>query len=323
MLGEPLGLSAGGPAQPRPRPQRASKLEPFHAAIGELLEQDPHASAIVILQRLRQRGFDGGVTILKDYLHQVRTESASRRAYVRVESPPAAGAMAQPRAVQLHVPKHRPNGDVVMPPAVAHFAAVRAASEPKQASLTYSWTMHSWTFFRISLPSARVRPRVSMATSSRSSWATSCTCSWPVSLTATSWRRSFMPYLPYARPADKRLLGWWIEVVSCHQGTKCSSGLAPPPQFLVVSYIQTNADLIPNFGERRNGERISTATAESTVNQVISKRMVKKQQMRWSRRGAHLLLQVRTRELNGELRHTFAGWYPALDREAEQRKEAA
>jgi len=132
-----------------------------------------------------------------------------------------------------------------------------------------------------------------------------------------------MPYLPYARPADKRLLGWWIEVVSCHQGTKCSSGLAPPPQFLVVSYIQTNADLIPNFGERRNGERISTATAESTVNQVISKRMVKKQQMRWSRRGAHLLLQVRTRELNGELRHTFAGWYPALDREAEQRKEAA
>lgn len=76
------------PAQPRPRPQRTSKLEPFHAAVGELLEQDPHASAVVILQRLRGRGFDGGITILKDYLHKVRTESVARRAYVRVESQP-------------------------------------------------------------------------------------------------------------------------------------------------------------------------------------------------------------------------------------------
>jgi transposase len=76
------------PAQPRPQPQRTSKLEPFHAAIGELLEQDSSASAVVILQRLRGRGFDGGISILKDYLHKVRTESAARRAYVRVESPP-------------------------------------------------------------------------------------------------------------------------------------------------------------------------------------------------------------------------------------------
>jgi len=76
------------PAQPRPQPQRTSKLEPFHAAIGELLEQDPGASAVVILQRLRGRGFEGGIAILKDYLHQVRTEAAARRAYVRVESQP-------------------------------------------------------------------------------------------------------------------------------------------------------------------------------------------------------------------------------------------
>jgi transposase len=76
------------PARPRPQPKRTSKLEPFHAAIGELLEQDPNASAVVILQRLRGRGFDGGISILKDYLHKVRTESAARRAYVRVESPP-------------------------------------------------------------------------------------------------------------------------------------------------------------------------------------------------------------------------------------------
>ena len=47
------------------------------------------------------------------------------------------------------------------------------------------------------------------------------------------------------------------------------------------TYIENNANFIPNYGERyRNGERISTGFVESTVNQVISKRMVKKQQMR-------------------------------------------
>ena len=64
------------------------------------------------------------------------------------------------------------------------------------------------------------------------------------------------------------------------------------------THIGGNSEEIPNYGERyRCGEPISTATAEATVNQVISKRMVKKQQMRWSPRGAHLLLQVRTRVL--------------------------
>ena len=48
------------------------------------------------------------------------------------------------------------------------------------------------------------------------------------------------------------------------------------------------------------------------MNQVISKRMVKKQQMRWSQRGAHLLLQIRTRVLNGEWEATFRTWYPGF-----------
>jgi len=77
------------------------------------------------------------------------------------------------------------------------------------------------------------------------------------------------------------------------------------------TYVENNRDFIPNYGERyRQGERISTAFVESTVNQVISKRMVKRQQMQWSQRGAHLLLQTRTRVLNDELEETFRGWYP-------------
>jgi hypothetical protein len=73
------------------------------------------------------------------------------------------------------------------------------------------------------------------------------------------------------------------------------------------TYIGRNSEEIPNYGERhRCGEPISTATAEGAVNQVISRRMVKKQQMRWSPRGAHLLLQVRTRVLNDDLAGDFA-----------------
>ena len=47
------------------------------------------------------------------------------------------------------------------------------------------------------------------------------------------------------------------------------------------THIRANAGSIPNYGERyRTGEVISSSIAESAVNQVISKRMVKKQQMR-------------------------------------------
>jgi hypothetical protein len=51
---------------------------------------------------------------------------------------------------------------------------------------------------------------------------------------------------------------------------------------------------------------------ESTVNYVVSKRMVKKQQMKWSQRGAHLLLQIRTRVLNGKWEEAFRRWYPGF-----------
>jgi hypothetical protein len=51
---------------------------------------------------------------------------------------------------------------------------------------------------------------------------------------------------------------------------------------------------------------------ESTVNLVISRHFAKKQRMRWSKIGAYLLLQTRTRALDGTLRDLFTGWYPAM-----------
>ncbi len=78
-------------------------------------------------------------------------------------------------------------------------------------------------------------------------------------------------------------------------------------------YIAGNAGSLINYGERyRAGERISSCLAESTVNAVISKRFAKRQQMQWTKRGAHLLLQTRTRTLDGTLRSMFERWHPGL-----------
>ena len=79
------------------------------------------------------------------------------------------------------------------------------------------------------------------------------------------------------------------------------------------TYIANNQAFLPDYGDRqRNQEVISTAFTESAVNQLVSKRMVKQQQMHWTQRGAHLLLQVRAQVLNDELRKTFQRWYPAM-----------
>ena len=72
------------------------------------------------------------------------------------------------------------------------------------------------------------------------------------------------------------------------------------------TYVRRNAHTIANYAERhRYGERVSTAFAEPTVNAVVGKRFAKRQQMRWSKRGAHLMLQTRTRVLDDTLRAKF------------------
>jgi hypothetical protein len=59
-------------------------------------------------------------------------------------------------------------------------------------------------------------------------------------------------------------------------------------------YLENNRGTTINYGKlHRAGQPISTAMAESAVNQVLNQRMCKRQQMRWTPRGAHLLAQVR------------------------------
>jgi transposase len=76
------------PAPPPVHRDRSSKLDSFKSAIAELLEQDSAVSVALIEQRLRAQGFDGGMTIVKDYVRTLRKSTVARRAYVRMEPAP-------------------------------------------------------------------------------------------------------------------------------------------------------------------------------------------------------------------------------------------
>lgn len=76
------------PAPPPAQRPRASLLDPFKPLIAELLDQDPNAPGAVILQRLRDAGYAGGHTILREHLQRVRPPRSAPRAFVRMEPSP-------------------------------------------------------------------------------------------------------------------------------------------------------------------------------------------------------------------------------------------
>jgi hypothetical protein len=84
------------------------------------------------------------------------------------------------------------------------------------------------------------------------------------------------------------------------QGTK---GVASRKLWHAVDkYLRGQAAWLVNYAKRfRAGERVGTSINEGTANFLVNRRMNKSQQMRWSRRGADLLLQVRCAIYNGTL----------------------
>src|ERR1700722_467003 len=74
------------PAQDPLRRDRPSKLDPFKGNITEWLEKDPRVSAAVIEQKLRSLGYQGGHSIIRQYVRGARPEPP-KRAFVRMEPP--------------------------------------------------------------------------------------------------------------------------------------------------------------------------------------------------------------------------------------------
>lgn len=71
--------------------RRRSILEPYYPYIEELLQKDASRSAVNILQSMRERGYTGGITILKDYLSACRP-SPEQEAYLTLEFLPGQAA---------------------------------------------------------------------------------------------------------------------------------------------------------------------------------------------------------------------------------------
>jgi hypothetical protein len=68
------------------------------------------------------------------------------------------------------------------------------------------------------------------------------------------------------------------------------------------TYVSGQSNIIIDYATaRRREEPISTAVTESRVEWLLHRRMNAQQQMRWSPRGAHLMLKVRTAVANGTL----------------------
>jgi hypothetical protein len=93
--------------------------------------------------------------------------------------------------------------------------------------------------------------------------------------------------------------------------------LARTPVFSPLTHPQVSAR------ERRLVVIFNKLTMPSTANEVVSKRFCKKQQMQWSKPGAHLLLQTRVKTLDGELGAIFKRWYPDMDIEVDEMPAAA
>ena len=71
-------------------------------------------------------------------------------------------------------------------------------------------------------------------------------------------------------------------------------------------YLTGQSNWLVNYAKRhRAGLRVGTALTEATANFLVNRRMNKSQQMRWTRRGADLLLQVRCAVYNGTLGSGF------------------
>ena len=77
-IGKELGISKNTarkymqhPATAPKKAERISKLEPYKAQLHELMAEGIY-NCVVLMERLRECGYDGGISIIKDYVHPFR-----------------------------------------------------------------------------------------------------------------------------------------------------------------------------------------------------------------------------------------------------------
>jgi hypothetical protein len=89
-------------------------------------------------------------------------------------------------------------------------------------------------------------------------------------------------------------------------------------------YLRGESTRLVNYAKRyRAGLRVGTSMTECTANFLVNRRMNKAQQMRWSPRGADLLLQVRCAVYNGAFGHGFGNLFEPTSNTVQQLPLAA
>ena len=118
----------------------------------------------------------------------------------------------------------------------------------------------------------------------------------------------------------KRSIGRIRAVMHRFRGERGGRGSVAPSRKLWAAlraldgYLVGQSDRLVDYGERhRAGLRVGTALTEGTANFLVNRRMNKSQQMRWSRRGADRLLQVRCAVYNGTLGTGFGQRFHAAN----------
>src|SRR5690349_8302864 len=98
------------------------------------------------------------------------------------------------------------------------------------------------------------------------------------------------------------------ELMPAFQGERGSGSRSPSARRLwtalheIDRYLSSQSAWLINYAKQhRAGQRVGTSITEGSANFLVNRRMNKEQQMRWSRRGADLLLQVRGAVINGKL----------------------
>lgn len=70
-----------------PKPGRPSKLDPYRGLIKDMIAQYPKVKAPVVLRQIQDQGFDGEITIIREYLRLLRYDQVGQ-AFIRFESLP-------------------------------------------------------------------------------------------------------------------------------------------------------------------------------------------------------------------------------------------
>ena len=74
--------------KPSKRKARTLKLAPYHDYIREMINKYPKLKAPVVLRQIQKKGFEGEISILRNFLRKIRGQSLTRQAYSRFESDP-------------------------------------------------------------------------------------------------------------------------------------------------------------------------------------------------------------------------------------------